>query len=83
LEQSIYIFSGLGANERVFSELDFTGFRTTYIKWLPPAKNQPIEKYASRLLAQITAPNPVLIGLSFGGMVAVEVAKQIKVEKVI
>ena len=39
--------------------------------------------YASRLMDQITTPKPILIGLSFGGMIAVEVAKQLETEKLI
>lgn len=27
----IYIFSGLGADERVFQNLDLTGFATTFV----------------------------------------------------
>ncbi len=46
-------------------------------------KKETITEYAKRLTAKITDENPIIIGLSFGGMVAVEIAKQIQVEKVI
>ena len=39
--------------------------------------------YATRLLPQITSHKPVLIGVSFGGMIALEIGKLIPVEKVI
>jgi pimeloyl-ACP methyl ester carboxylesterase len=55
----------------------------TFIKWISPEDNETIENYAGRLLSQIKTPEPVLIGLSFGGLIAVEVAKQIEVQKVI
>jgi pimeloyl-ACP methyl ester carboxylesterase len=42
-----------------------------------------MEQYARRLTNQITTPNPTLIGLSFGGMLAVEVAKLIPSERVV
>ncbi len=48
-----------------------------------PSENESIEHYASRILCQIILPNPTLIGLSFGGIMAVEVAKLIETEKVI
>jgi len=83
LTKELYIFSGLGADESVFQRLDFSGVSTTFIKWAVPLDNEPIENYATRLLDQITTTKPILIGLSFGGMVAVEVAKQIDTEKVI
>ena len=82
MAKELYIFSGLGADERVFEKLDFPGFSVTFIKWITPFKKESIEQYSSRLLEQITTPKPVLIGLSFGGLIAVEAAKQIETEKV-
>jgi len=83
LTKELCIFSGLGADERVFQRLDFSDFSKTYIKWIVPQDNETIEHYATRLLDQITTTKPTLIGLSFGGLIAVEVAKQIDTEKVI
>ena len=79
----IYIFSGLGADERVFQKLDFSGYNVTFIEWETPQQNETIENYATRLLPQIKTDKPILIGLSFGGIMAVEVAKQINTEKII
>lgn len=81
--KQVYLFSGLGADERVFHYLDLSGYETTFIRWLRPIKGETLEQYAKRLTQQITAPRPVLVGLSFGGMVATEVARLIEVEKVI
>ncbi|MBI3234514.1 MAG: alpha/beta hydrolase [Bacteroidetes bacterium] len=83
MTKNLYILSGLGADERVFQHLDFIGYSPTYIKWIRPLNNETIERYATRLLPQINAPNPVLIGLSFGGIMAIEISKQIQTEKVI
>ncbi len=82
-KKNLYIFSGLGADERVFQKLIFSDHNTTYVKWILPEPNEPIEKYASRLVVQIKANNPIFIGLSFGGIMAVEVAKLIHTEKII
>lgn len=78
-----YIFSGLGADESVFQRLEFAAHSTTFVTWIVPHLNESIEKYATRLLSQIKTSNPILIGLSFGGLIAIEVAKQIATEKVI
>lgn len=51
--------------------------------WITPEKNEPLEVYAKRLAEQIDEPNPILMGLSFGGMICIEIAKIIDVEKVI
>jgi len=83
LTKEVYILSGLGADERVFQELDFSGFNPTFIKWVIPLPKETIENYATRILDQITTAKPILIGLSFGGLMAVEVGKQIAVEKII
>ncbi len=53
------------------------------MKWIAPRDRETIEQYATRLLDQIKTEKPILIGLSFGGMMAVEVAKQIDAKKVI
>lgn len=83
MRKDLYIFSGLGADERVFYKLDVSEYNTTYITWAPANKDEEIEQYASRIINQITSPKPILLGLSFGGMIATEVAKQIETEKVI
>jgi pimeloyl-ACP methyl ester carboxylesterase len=83
LTKELYIFSGLGADERVFQQLDFSGFLTTFVKWLVPHETDTIELNATRLLDQIKTTIPTLVGLSFGGLMAVEVAKQVDTEKVI
>ncbi len=75
--------SGLGADEKVFSKLDFKDHNVTFLKWLIPDESETIESYAKRLSANITSLNPILIGLSFGGIVCIEIAKLIAVEKVI
>lgn len=83
MEKEVYIFSGLGADERVFQRLDLSCFSVKFVNWLIPEKNDTIENYATKLLDQITTKKPILIGLSFGGIMAIEVSKQIEVEKVI
>lgn len=83
MPKGIYILSGLGADERAFGQMDFAGADVSFVKWVLPDRGESIEHYAGRLLPQITSPNPILIGLSFGGIVAIEMAKQIATEHVI
>lgn len=83
MKKELYVFSGLGADERVFVNLNLSDFNTTHVEWIKPLNRESIESYAKRLCAQIKTPNPVLLGMSFGGMMAVEIAKQIETEKVI
>lgn len=83
LTKELYIFSGLGADERVFQNLDFADYDPVFIIWIAPVANETMAHYASRLLEQIKSPKPTLIGLSFGGMMAIEVGRQIETEKLI
>ena len=82
-KKKVYLIPGLGADERVFQNINLTSYEPIIIQWIRPFKNEPIQDYAKRLTTQITTPYPVLIGLSFGGMIAIEIAKQIPTEKVI
>lgn len=82
-EKDIYFISGLGADERVFRELKFEGYRPVHIRWLEPERGESISNYAHRLTKQIQSDRPILVGLSFGGLIAVEMAQQIDVEQVI
>jgi pimeloyl-ACP methyl ester carboxylesterase len=81
--KNIYIFTGLGADERVFYKINFENYNAIHIKWITPLHKETIEEYALRLTKQIFTPNPILLGLSFGGMMAVEVGKHIETEKII
>ena len=78
----IYIFSGLRVDKRVFDNIDFSGLNIAFVDWIDPLKNETFESYAYRISKDFEN-NSVLIGLSFGGMLAVEVSKIIPVKKVI
>ena len=82
--KNVYYISGLGADERVFSYLKLTDAKEKYIKWVVPEKRESLSNYCKRLIPQIDLTNDIiLIGVSFGGIVAQEIAKIIKVKKVI
>jgi pimeloyl-ACP methyl ester carboxylesterase len=80
----MYFVSGLGADKRVFQFLDLPGIEKSHIHWVKPAKNESLNTYCTRLLAQIDqSAEIVLVGVSFGGIVCQEIAKQISCKKVI
>lgn len=81
--KKIYIFSGLGADKRVFKYLDFSSFDATFIEWIIPEEHETIAQYAKRITEQIHTPKPILIGLSFGGIMATEVARHIEIKQII
>ena len=81
--KSLYCISGLGADERVFSKLIINDSELKPVKWLQPLQGEALSAYAQRLSDQITDPEPVILGLSFGGMMAIEIAKLKPVSKII
>ena len=81
--QKVYFISGLGADERAFSFLDLSFCEPVFIPWLVPQAKESLEAYAMRLKALITEPSPIVVGLSFGGMLATEIAKADASAKVI
>jgi pimeloyl-ACP methyl ester carboxylesterase len=81
--QKVYFISGLGADERAFSFLDLTFCHPVFVRWVRPAADESIQSYAARLKQQIPDENPVIVGLSFGGMLAVELAKAFPYRKLI
>src|SRR5450432_139063 len=83
MKQVIYCISGLGADEKIFSNLHFRGYELKYIPWLRPHKNEKIAAYARRMAACIEHSSPVLLGVSFGGMIGIEIARQMPVKKLI
>jgi pimeloyl-ACP methyl ester carboxylesterase len=72
-----YCISGLGADERVFQELNIK-HQLIPVHWLTPLAEESMEDYCRRLLLQIdTSEDFILIGVSFGGMVACELNRYI------
>ena len=76
---------GMAANCDIFENinLDQTKYNLHFIEWLEPFANESLQAYCKRISSQIVHKNPVLIGVSFGGIVVQEIAKIITVEKVI
>lgn len=67
----IYAISGLGADKRVFKKLNLD-YPVNIIEWYAPNKEKDLNTYAKGLLKQIDLNEQViLIGVSFGGMIAI------------
>lgn len=73
--KKVYFISGLGADKRSFSFLDLSFCDPVFIEWITPLPDESLRSYALRLKSQITEPEPVIVGVSFGGMLVTEMAK--------
>jgi pimeloyl-ACP methyl ester carboxylesterase len=66
----IYCFSGLGADSRIFQKLQLHNTAIKYIRWQMPAPEDDMRSFAIALARQIEEPEVILLGVSFGGMLA-------------
>ncbi len=76
---------GLAANPKIFEFLKLPeDYEVFWMKWINPKKNETIQNYTQRLIQeQIHHPLPILLGVSFGGIIIREIAEQIPVKKLI
>lgn len=81
----VYFIPGMAANIKIFERihLDSSLYECHYIEWLEPEKNESLQAYAEKLSHYIIDKNPVLIGVSFGGIIAQEIARLMHVKQVI
>ena len=81
----VYFISGLGADQSVFSRLDLhPDIERCPLEWIAPKPDEQISAYAKRMAANIEYPrSATLIGLSFGGVMAIEIGKIVPVEQII
>lgn len=81
--KNLYCISGLGADERIFAHLNVPGNHLVHLPWVEHEPKDDIARYAQKMAALIKEQNPTILGLSFGGMVAVEIAKLMPVKQTI
>jgi len=80
----IYLIAGIGADTRVYNNIDLHGYEAIPVDWIEPDSRDTLAMYAQKLIYQYhIAPNSVVIGNSLGGMIAIEIAKQVPLDKVI
>ena len=70
----VYFLPGLAANPSIFKniQLDFERFEMHFLEWMIPFEEESISDYALRLCSKIKHSNAVLVGVSFGGIIAQE-----------
>jgi len=81
----VYFMPGLAASSAIFENIKLPEdqFEMYFLEWFLPNEKESITNYASRMIKNIQHENPVLVGVSFGGVLVQEMAKLIKVKKVI
>ncbi len=80
----VYLMPGMSANSLIFERIEFpSNFSLHYLEWIDPRKDESLEEYAKRFSKLIIHKNPILIGVSFGGVLIQEISKIIKYNKLI
>lgn len=82
---SVYFMPGLAANASIFERilLPSDQFDTYFMEWEIPLDNETLSEYAKRISKKVTHENPVLVGVSFGGILVQEMAQFLNPSKII
>ncbi len=81
----VYFVPGLAATPAIFSRIRLPEdrFEMHFMEWIMPEKNERLLDYVQRMAAQIKHENPVLVGVSFGGIVVQELKPLVNARKTI
>lgn len=81
----VYFVPGLAAGSEIFKNISLSGanYETHIIEWILPQKNESLQTYVQRMCSFVREKNAVLIGVSFGGVVAQEMSKYLQLKKLI
>ena len=81
--QNIYCIPGLGVDSRIFQDLDIQA-DLCYLEWIEPTTGESLESYSRRMSERIPkGERCILLGLSFGGIVAQQMAPYVSLDKLI
>jgi pimeloyl-ACP methyl ester carboxylesterase len=81
----VYFMPGLAASSTIFEyiALPKDQFEMVLLDWFLPENKETLQQYALRMTKQIKHENPVLIGVSFGGILVQEMSTLIPTRKTI
>ena len=83
-KKHLYFVPGLAADISIFEFLQFPEeYELHYLEWLIPlSEDENLTDYCKRLAKKIEYPNPILIGVSFGGIIVQELKSMVNASKV-
>ena len=84
MSHKVYLIPGLGADSRMFKHQDSLGENFIPMDWIPHERSETMASYAMRFSKLIDTSQPFsLLGVSMGGILAIELNKILKPEKVV
>ncbi|AVR46674.1 alpha/beta hydrolase [Christiangramia fulva] len=81
----VYFMPGMAADPSIFDNIKLprNKFEVIRLEWQIPDPDESLQHYAGRMLGFIKHENPVLIGVSFGGVIVQEIGKLIDFKRLI
>jgi len=81
----VYLMPGMAASPTIFENIYLPPdrFEVHVLDWFIPDRGMTLRAYAQKMCAMVAHPAPVLLGVSFGGMLVQEMAKLIPARKVV
>ncbi len=80
----VFLIPGLGADARIYKNLDFSGYEVINISWIDPDKKDTLVTYAQKLIDRyLITPGSIVVGNSLGGMLSMEISKKLELNKTI
>ena len=81
----VYFMPGMAANPSIFENIALPKdkFEQHLLEWFIPKQGMTLSEYAVEMNKNVVHENPVLLGVSFGGMLVQEMAKHIPTQKTI
>jgi pimeloyl-ACP methyl ester carboxylesterase len=82
---TVYFVPGMAAGKEIFKNIRLPQdrYQLEILEWLIPEKGEPMTAYARRMATAVKGDNYVLGGVSFGGVVAQEMAAYLEPKKLI
>jgi len=81
---NVYLMPGMAANSKIFEYIRLPEiYQIHKLDWIIPKKNETLKFYAKRICKKINKPDPILIGVSFGGILIQEISKYLNHKKIV
>jgi pimeloyl-ACP methyl ester carboxylesterase len=77
-ELNYYLIPGMGADKRLFQRFHLPNGKVHHLDWIAHGESKNLREYAGLMAQRIQTENNIIVGSSMGGMVTVEISKQIK-----
>ena len=81
---NVYLMPGMAANSKIFEYMRLPDmYKIHKLDWMIPKKKETLKHYAKRICKKINEPDPILIGVSFGGILIQEISKHLNYKKIV